>query len=135
MSFEQVLQQIINGLMLGSIYISVAVAFTLTIGILNFLNFTIPALYMLAGMGTGGADSIGSAMAVALVTTLYGAFAANFLFLPFADKLKGKNEVKKVESALMTEGVLLIALKKHPIEIRERLNAYLPPAMRKEEEE
>ena len=35
----------------------------------------------------------------------------------------------------MTEGVLLIALKKHPIEIRERLNAYLPPAMRKEEEE
>ena len=43
-------QQLINGLMLGSIYISVAVAFTLTIGILNFLNFTIPALYMLAGM-------------------------------------------------------------------------------------
>ena len=36
--------------MLGSIYISVAVAFTLAIGILNFLNFTIPALYMLAGM-------------------------------------------------------------------------------------
>ncbi len=50
MAFEQVLQQIINGLMLGSIYISVAVAFTLAIGILNFLNFTIPALYMLAGM-------------------------------------------------------------------------------------
>ena len=50
MLFEQVLQQIINGLMLGSIYISVAVAFTLAIGILNFLNFTIPALYMLAGM-------------------------------------------------------------------------------------
>ena len=44
MFFEQVLQQIINGLMLGSIYISVAVAFTLAIGILNFLNFTIPAL-------------------------------------------------------------------------------------------
>ena len=50
MFFEQLLQQVINGLMLGSIYISVAVAFTLTIGILNFLNFTIPALYMLAGM-------------------------------------------------------------------------------------
>jgi len=50
MFFEQVLQQIINGLMLGSIYISVAVAFTLAIGILNFLNFTIPALYMFAGM-------------------------------------------------------------------------------------
>ncbi len=101
----------------------------------GMIGTLIGLIYMLAGMGTGGADSIGSAMAVALVTTLYGAFAANFLFLPFADKLKGKNEAKKVESALMTEGVLLIALKKHPIEIRERLNAYLPPAMRKEEDE
>jgi branched-chain amino acid transport system permease protein len=45
-----ILQQILNGLMLGSIYVGVAVAFTLTIGILNFLNFTIPVLFMLAGM-------------------------------------------------------------------------------------
>ncbi|SDG01885.1 branched-chain amino acid ABC transporter permease [Alloyangia pacifica] len=44
------LQQIVNGLMLGSVYVTVAVAFTLTIGILNFLNFTIPTLFMLAGM-------------------------------------------------------------------------------------
>ena len=44
------LQQLINGVMLGSVYVTVAVAFTLTIGILNFLNFTIPTLFMLAGM-------------------------------------------------------------------------------------
>ena len=44
------IQQIVNGLMLGSVYVTVAVAFTLTIGILNFLNFTIPTLFMLAGM-------------------------------------------------------------------------------------
>lgn len=44
------IQQIINGLMLGSVYVTVAVAFTLTIGILNFLNFTIPTLFMLAAM-------------------------------------------------------------------------------------
>ena len=43
-------QQIINGLMLGGIYAMVAVAFTLTIGMLNFLNFTIPALFMMSGM-------------------------------------------------------------------------------------
>lgn len=46
----QIVQQIVNGLMLGGIYVGVAVAFTLTIGILNFLNFTIPVLFMLAGM-------------------------------------------------------------------------------------
>lgn len=44
------LQQIVNGLMLGGVYVMVAVAFTLTIGMLNFLNFTIPALFMIAAM-------------------------------------------------------------------------------------
>jgi branched-chain amino acid transport system permease protein len=45
-------QQIVNGLMLGSVYALVAVAFTLAIGILNFLNFSIPGLFMVAGMLT-----------------------------------------------------------------------------------
>ncbi|MEM9199668.1 MAG: branched-chain amino acid ABC transporter permease [Pseudomonadota bacterium] len=44
------IQQIVNGVMLGGIYVGVAVAFTLTIGVLNFLNFTIPTLFMITGM-------------------------------------------------------------------------------------
>ena len=43
-------QQLINGVMLGAVYVTVAVAFTLTIGILDFLNFTIPGLFMLSAM-------------------------------------------------------------------------------------
>lgn len=43
-------QQILNGLLLGSIYALVGVAFTITIGVLRFLNFSIPALFMLGGM-------------------------------------------------------------------------------------
>ena len=43
-------QQVVSGLMLGGIYVAVAVAFTLTIGVLNFLNFTIPTLFMVTGM-------------------------------------------------------------------------------------
>ena len=54
-----ILQQIINGLMLGSVYVMVAVAFTLTIGMLNFLNFTIPALFMVAAMITWAATAAG----------------------------------------------------------------------------
>ena len=46
----QLIQQLINGVMLGGILAFVAVAFTLTIGMLNFLNFTIPALFMVAAM-------------------------------------------------------------------------------------
>ena len=44
------LQQVVNGVLLGSVYVTVAVAFTLTIGVLNFLNFTIPTLFMVAAM-------------------------------------------------------------------------------------
>ena len=100
-------------------------------------------VFMLRGMGQApppGVDvdpqaQMGKSMAVALITTLYGALFANFLFLPFADKLKGKNEDKKVQSALMTEGILLIAEKSHPLQVREKLNAYLPPKMRKKLED
>jgi branched-chain amino acid transport system permease protein len=45
-------QQLINGLVLGSVYALLAVAFTLAIGVLNFLNFSIPGLFMVAGMLT-----------------------------------------------------------------------------------
>ena len=46
--------------MLGGILAFVAVAFTLTIGLLNFLNFTIPALFMLAAMVTWALSSAGN---------------------------------------------------------------------------
>ena len=45
-------QQIVNGLMLGSIYAMVAVSLTLGMGILRFLNFSIPGLFMIGGMLT-----------------------------------------------------------------------------------
>jgi branched-chain amino acid transport system permease protein len=45
-------QQIVNGLMLGGIYAIVAVALTLSIGVLNFLNFSIPGIFMMGGMLT-----------------------------------------------------------------------------------
>lgn len=45
-------QQIVNGVMLGAIYVLIAVAFTLAIGVLNFLNFSIPGLFMVGGVGT-----------------------------------------------------------------------------------
>ncbi len=50
MDLSQLPQQIVNGLMLGGVYVMVAVAFTLIIGVLNFLNFTVPALFMLAAV-------------------------------------------------------------------------------------
>jgi branched-chain amino acid transport system permease protein len=45
-------QQLVNGLMLGSIYALVGVAFALTIGMLNFLNFSLPGLFMVGGVAS-----------------------------------------------------------------------------------
>ncbi|WP_213771732.1 branched-chain amino acid ABC transporter permease [Bradyrhizobium sp. dw_78] len=66
-------QQLVNGLLLGGIYALVALAFSLTIGILNFLNFSIPALFMLGGIVSCAMLSkgygIGLSVAVALAVT------------------------------------------------------------------
>ena len=86
---------------------------------------------MLAGMGvesTDGSDptaKLGASMAVALITTLYGSIFANFIFLPFAEKLEGISKNKEVESALILEGVKLLYDKTHPILMRDKLNAFL----------
>jgi branched-chain amino acid transport system permease protein len=71
-------QQLVNGLMLGSIYAMVGVALTLSIGVLKFLNFSIPGLFMLGGMVTwalvrGGMPwplAAGSALVVAALASL-----------------------------------------------------------------
>ena len=71
----QLLQQLVNGLMLGGILAFVAVAFTLTIGMLNFLNFTIPALFMLAGMVTWALSTAGPHLFAAGWHWVYAALA------------------------------------------------------------
>jgi len=86
----QTLQQLINGLMLGGILAFVAVAFTLTIGMLNFLNFTIPAVFMIAAMvawalGTTGGHlgGIGMHWALAAAVGIAAAIAASLLIERF----------------------------------------------------
>ena len=89
-------------------------------------------IFMLAGMamppppGTDPTASLISNMAIALITTLYGALFAFFFFLPFSDYLKYVNDDKKVESALHLEAAMLLCDKIHPIMVTERLNAFLP---------
>ena len=88
-------------------------------------------IFMLAGMSmppAPGVDpmmSLISNMAIALITTLYGALFAFFFFLPFSDHLKYINEDKKVESALHLEAAMLLYDKVHPLMMQDRLNAFL----------
>lgn len=95
-------------------------------------------IMMLLGMGTSGGDDmaaqLGQSMSIALITTFYGAVLANLLFLPFAEKITSRNKENTVCGELIIEGLMLIHQKKHPIVIRDVLNSYIPPALRKSEE-
>ena len=64
-------QQVVNGVMLGSVYATVAVALTLSIGVLNFLNFSIPGLFMIGGMTTWALISQGVPWPLAAVGALF----------------------------------------------------------------
>jgi branched-chain amino acid transport system permease protein len=72
-------QQIVNGLMLGSIYAVVGVALTLGIGILKFLNFSIPGLFMVAAMTTWALVRIGTPWPLAALGALAAAAALSLL--------------------------------------------------------
>ncbi len=75
-------------------------------------------------------SSIGAGMAVALITTLYGAIAANVGFQPFAEKLGllSKYELNAME--LVVRGVLAIQSGESPRALEQRLLTYLPPKKR-----
>jgi branched-chain amino acid transport system permease protein len=70
-------QQIANSLMLGSVYAMVAVALTLSIGVLRFLNFSIPGLFMLAGMTTWALVRLGIPWPIAAAGALIVAAVAS----------------------------------------------------------
>ena len=76
-------------------------------------------------------SSIGPAMAVALLTTMYGAVLANVVFLPLAKKLEERSGEEALFMEIMLEGVVAIQRGDHPSIVRDKLLAFLSPAMRK----
>src|SRR6056297_1971022 len=70
-------------------------------------------------------SQLGSGMAVALITTLYGAFLANLFFIPLANKLKIKSQEEVLIRELMIEGILSIQAGENPRIIEEKLKAFL----------
>lgn len=84
---------------------------------------------MLANLDDPG--NIGPAMAVALLTTFYGALIANLVAIPIADKLAAKTSQDQIVNELVFESVLLIHQRQGPQVISETLSAFLPAARAK----
>jgi len=88
------------------------------IGLVNMLN------------NMEDAAAIGPAMAVALLTTLYGSLIANWLCTPIASKMKVNNDLEVIVKEVMVEGLLSIQAGENPRVIEEKLKSFLSPAVR-----
>ncbi|MEF2146513.1 MAG: MotA/TolQ/ExbB proton channel family protein [Desulfovibrionaceae bacterium] len=77
-------------------------------------------------------STIGPAMAVALLTTLYGAVLANLVFNPMAGKLKVRHKQEQLIREMIMEGILSISKGENPRIIEEKLNSYLAPKDRRQ---
>ncbi len=70
-------------------------------------------------------SSIGPKMAVAMITTFYGAVLANLFFIPMAEKLVIRSGEEITNMTIIYEGVLSIREGEHPRLMEDKLNVYL----------
>ena len=71
-----------------------------------------------------------SGMGLALITTFYGVFMANMIFLPIGGKLKRKSENEMMLKNIVVEGIISIHAREHPLLIKEKLMTFVPNSLR-----
>jgi chemotaxis protein MotA len=76
--------------------------------------------------------TIGPSMAVALLTTFYGAILANLVFIPLASKLERNSILEEVVSEIYVMGAASIGQQEHPQRLEMTLNSLMPPSARTE---
>jgi chemotaxis protein MotA len=80
-------------------------------------------------------SAIGPGMAVAILTTFYGAMIANIIAVPIKKKLEVRSNEEKKNVVIVITAILGIVAGENPRLIREKLESFLPPSERKKEEE
>ena len=79
--------------------------------------------------------SIGQGMAVALLTTMYGAMLANGVCMPLADRLAKRSAEEVLYKTVIIKGVMSIQSGDNPRIVEQKLRTFLPPSQRKVEED
>ncbi len=75
--------------------------------------------------------SIGPAMAMALLTTLYGSVFSTMIFLPMGAKLQARTLQEQLSLEVIFEGAKSILVNNNPTLVYEKLSSYMPPSERK----
>lgn len=99
---------------------------------MGMIGTLVGLVQMLANMSDPA--SIGPAMAVALLTTLYGAVIANAFAQPMADKLARATELEKTNKSLILETISAIQEGMNPKVLAQLLGSYLPSSKRPAED-
>jgi chemotaxis protein MotA len=94
----------------------------------GMIGTLIGLVQMLANMSDPA--SIGPSMAVALLTTLYGALLANLVCLPIADKLSLRSDEEQKNKKIILEAAIGISRGLSPLVLEESLKIYLAPKER-----
>jgi len=94
----------------------------------GMIGTLIGLVQMLAAMDDPA--SIGPAMAVALLTTLYGAVAANLIFIPLAEKLALNSDKEQLNKNIILEAAVAINRGVSPLVLEESLKIFLSPKER-----
>jgi chemotaxis protein MotA len=77
-------------------------------------------------------SKIGPGMAVALITTLYGALIANCFANPLGDKLAARDAEEVLIKTIIIAGVMAIQSGDNPRIVESKLMTFLPPSRRAE---
>jgi len=77
-------------------------------------------------------SQIGQGMAMALITTFYGALMANLIFLPIAGKLRSRTQSEVLMKEVVIEGILSIQSGDNPRIVEQKLKAFISPSMRED---
>ena len=75
-------------------------------------------------------SSIGPSMAVALLTTFYGAVLANMVFMPLAGKLERNSNDEELLNSVYMVGAVSIGRQENPRRLEMLINSILPPSKR-----
>lgn len=85
-------------------------------------------IFMLSNMDDP--SKIGPGMAVALITTLYGALISNVVTGPIADRLAARDAEEVLVKTIIAAGVMSIQSGDNPRVVESKLLTFLPPAQR-----
>jgi chemotaxis protein MotA len=76
-------------------------------------------------------ESLGPAMAVALLTTFYGSLLATSIFLPIAGKLRSRTVLEVMNFEIIFQGAVSILQDNNPMSVYEKLSSFVPAKQRK----